>query len=524
MRFLFTPQSPQRSLHLLLLHVMAIRIALAAWIPITGDEAYFIQWGHFPDYGFYDHPPMVGWWLWTMLQISDHPLILRLPQVLLPIVVAVLMARLLRDRGDDLGYLAAIAWLVLPAQVLNIAVTTDTPLLLFSFASLAFFYVGIRNGNRSAYALSGAMLGLAFLSKYFAVLLGLAYLVFVLLSPKREKRWFDLAIVYACAAPFVALNLWWNYQHCWANLLFNLYNRHEDAGFEPGRPVLFLGLLLFVAGPFIWWRFLHARDLARRLCESADVRFLWLAAMVPLGVFALLSPVKSIGLHWLFAFVPALILAAALLYGRVLLVRTALAMGAASCFLLGGVIWALAQPIEKWQSLNAYDGIVQTFRAGEVFAALREYEGKYHFATDGYSASVTLSYNAQRQGFVASPGASGPRAGYFFVFGKADSHARHDDVLTDLGALDRQDILILTKTEREAKRFLAYFESASLRELNVRGAGYFLVVGRGFNFAKYRAEVVEESLRLYYRIPAYLPQGGCYFCERYLAQPFCPAD
>ena len=30
---------------------------------MTADEAYFIWWGWLPDWGFYDHPPMIGWWL-----------------------------------------------------------------------------------------------------------------------------------------------------------------------------------------------------------------------------------------------------------------------------------------------------------------------------------------------------------------------------------------------------------------------------------------------------------------------------
>ena len=36
-------------------------------MPITGDEASFIWSGRFPDWGFYDHPPMIGWWLAALL-------------------------------------------------------------------------------------------------------------------------------------------------------------------------------------------------------------------------------------------------------------------------------------------------------------------------------------------------------------------------------------------------------------------------------------------------------------------------
>ena len=60
-----------------------------AWrLPITGDEAYFFYWGINPDWGFYDHPPMVGWWLAALSALSHEPFWLRLPALLLPLILA----------------------------------------------------------------------------------------------------------------------------------------------------------------------------------------------------------------------------------------------------------------------------------------------------------------------------------------------------------------------------------------------------------------------------------------------------
>ncbi|MEJ1959728.1 MAG: hypothetical protein WDM70_10175 [Nitrosomonadales bacterium] len=37
------------------------------------------------------------------------------------------------------------------------------------------------------------------------------------------------------------LNLYWNYTHCWDNILFNLYNRNEGEEFSLGKVAIFFG-------------------------------------------------------------------------------------------------------------------------------------------------------------------------------------------------------------------------------------------------------------------------------------------
>jgi len=72
----------------LLVVTLAFRCWLAAVTPITGDEAYFIWWGWRPDWGFYDHPPMIGWWLAVLLKVSDSEAWLRLPVIIQPAILA----------------------------------------------------------------------------------------------------------------------------------------------------------------------------------------------------------------------------------------------------------------------------------------------------------------------------------------------------------------------------------------------------------------------------------------------------
>ncbi|MDO9480891.1 MAG: hypothetical protein Q7J66_09845, partial [Hydrogenophaga sp.] len=51
---------------------LLLKTGVAATFPMTGDEAFFYQWGVFPAWGYSDHPPMVGWLLAVLHGISDH--------------------------------------------------------------------------------------------------------------------------------------------------------------------------------------------------------------------------------------------------------------------------------------------------------------------------------------------------------------------------------------------------------------------------------------------------------------------
>jgi 4-amino-4-deoxy-L-arabinose transferase-like glycosyltransferase len=507
--------------------VLAFRLWAAWWLPLTGDEAYFVTWARQPALGFYDHPPMVGWILAAALQVSQSALVLRLPQVLLPLAIAVGMIALLRAlaRGapdaERIAYAAALAWLLVPIQVVNVLVTTDTPLVFFSAASMAAFAVAVRRGAAGAYALAGAALGLAFLSKYFAVLLGFAYVAFALACTAARdgsgpRAWRGLAIAVLAAAPFALLNAWWNDQHCWTNVLFNVFNRHGDAGFRWWRPLAFAAFVVYVTSPILLWQLARAR--ARAAVRSAWAvpaqRLLWVLALAPLAVFAAIAPFRDVGLHWLLSFTPALFAAGALALGADRLVASARFLAGFSAVHVALVAAVAALPLETFQRLRQYDSIVQGARADELFAALEGYEGRYAFAADGFSPAAVLAYNAAVTGFVTQPAAREPwRRHYVFVLGSTSHHGRHDDFLTDPRALDGRDILVVRKQPADRAAYERLFERVELREVTVRGATFHLVLGHGFRFPAYRDTVLAEVRDRHYRLPRFLPQGGCPFCE-----------
>jgi 4-amino-4-deoxy-L-arabinose transferase-like glycosyltransferase len=491
-----------------LLLTLAFKFWLARALPMTGDEAYFIYWGVYPGFGYYDHPPMIGWIHAVLLQLSRAEWMLRLPVVVLPALVALAMLQYLRPADESKAYLAALAFLLLPVNVWNVLITTDTPLVLFSFVSALCFASAQRRESPLLYASSGALLGLAFLSKYFAVLLGFVYLTYVLILPAGRRSWRGLATVVACALPFAAFNAWWNYEHCWANLQFNIYNRHDDAGWSLRTPALYLLSLLYMLCPVALYQFLRERVALGPKLAQPRARFFMFAWVAPLAVFALLSPVKQIGLHWLLSFVPFFFITAALVLSAAQLKQSVVYLAAFSAIHVAAIVTFSLLPMEVWKSSRLYDGIVFHVKTAELLQRLEPYAGKYEFSADGFSPAVTASY------------ASGK---YFFVFGTASSHGRHDDILTDFRALAGKNILVLRKNPPNAADYAPYFAKVEFRQFELHGASFHLVLGQGFDYPKYREQVLRPLRDRYYRMPSYLPLGHCYFCERYFPDEPCPA-
>jgi 4-amino-4-deoxy-L-arabinose transferase-like glycosyltransferase len=483
--------TPRQWFWLALAATLAFRFWLAGALPLTSDEAYFALWGRYPDIGYYDHPPMVGWMLAPLVRLSQEAWVLRLPTILLPAALALLVRHALatwlaRDAGT--ADLAALTVLLVPMNVWNVLVTTDTPLALFALASLLAF-------ARQRFFLAGVLLGLAFLAKYFAVLLGLAYLAWALMA--RRPRAFALA--FAGALPAGLLNLYWNWQACWCNVMFNAINRHEDAGLSLATPALYAASLAYLAAPLLWYAWRGRERLRAALGRPAEGALI-AAWLVPIAVFALISPVRRIGLHWLLAFVPALALSVALALERRALVVTLRWFGALAVLHAAAFAVLLSLPLETWQSSSRYARLVLLADKPAVLEPLGPLLARYRLATEGYALAAELAIHTRRR---------------VPVFGAGSSHARHDDILTDWRQQQGRDFLILRRDPPVLEDYAPYFREVEAREVRARGATLHAVLGRGFDYAAYREGVLKPVRERWYRIPSWLPVGGCYFFERY---------
>ncbi len=507
---------------------LAFRLWLAATMPITGDEAYFIWWGQVPDWGFYDHPPMIGWWLAALLALGDAEWWLRLPQVLQPVLLALAVRwawpGLWPEQGERAGWVALLV-LLAPINVWNVFVTTDTALIYFAVLAGLAWLRAARDDDLRWYALAGVLLAGAVLSKYFAALLGFAFLVDAL-RRRTRKAVAGLALAYGLTVPALALMAWWNAGHCWTNYMFNFVNRHGAHSGAIGweNPLLYAATLAYVLTPPVLWLLFAGRRAAATGGEGPHCRPASAPQEVPLGyadflkadrslasltlapllLFAALSLFRTVGLHWVLAFVPfAMLLAVRRLADTALPKLGYFFIAFAALHIVAAGV-AAQLPLEQWRKHKIYPGLVLTFESRAIVQ--RAAAGDSLLVSDGYSNAVTLGYNLRR---------------YVPVLGMASSHARHDDILTDWRAQDGRDITVLRKTAPEEGEYASWFRAVAIDSFEHRGARFWVVRGRAFDYAAYRDSVLAEVRRRYYALPAWLPQTGCYFCDRYFSNKSC---
>ena len=489
-----------RHFYTVLLVATLLKLGLAAWLPLTGDEAYFHLWAKYPDFGYYDHPPMVGWWLHGLLYLGQAAWWLRLPAILLGTLIAWLIYRVCRaPYGEEVARYAGLLYLLMPVNLINVFITTDTPLILFALLSVLALQRALVSEGYRWFVLSGLLLGLAFLSKYFAVLLGLAYGVYLLLLRPSRRHLLGLLLIFIAVLPFAGLNVWWNYNNCWNNILFNLHNRHGGEGIGWEYSVTYLLMMLYLISPPLLWYGWQARARLWTILREREL-FIWLL-LLPLMLFALLSLGNRIGLHWVLAFYPLLFLFAPRLLNSEQwrgALRFTLWFSAAHLLVLA--LLMLLPP----ESLKLRDSLHRDYVLGrygdQVWEQIATHQQGRILAADSYVTSAIFEYR------------SGQRVA---VFGMASHYARMDDALTDYRRHHGEDMLIIKRSRSAAEQHARFFAQAEVVEVTLRGASRYLLLGDGFDYPRYHEAILTPVRERYYRLPWFLPAGPCYFYHQY---------
>ena len=493
-----------------LLAVGLLSLLLRGWIsvsfPISGDEAFFYWWGVFPAWGYSDHPPMVGWLIALMRHtLGDSMGSIRLPAVLLPLLLGGMLWWAFKPLDRTRAAWAVLLFWLAPLNWLFAIITTDTPLIFWSVLSAAFLLRAEQRAlldrkTYALYALSGLFLGCAFLSKYFSVVMGFAYLVYFVLY--RRDRLGGLALLVVCALPGPAINIAYNMSHGWSNIMFNLYNRNEAEHFEWRKPLTYLAMMAYLMTPVVLWLAVKYRQ---ALWATSRQRLLACLVGVPLVFFAVLSVEKIIGLHWVLSFYPFgfAFLAFALPDQALKTCAKGLAFFTALHVIV--VAGLYLSTLNDWRSAGIYPQIVRSVKTADIVSKANA--PGVVLMGDSYTSAAIYGFE---------------RREYMPTFGVGQFHARQDDALVDFSIYQGKTVRIITTDKPKLADFQPYFESVRDFSFVQDGVPFYVVEGVGFNYQAYRTGVLGEAFKRFYNIPSWLPMTACPFCERYCGEVRCP--
>jgi 4-amino-4-deoxy-L-arabinose transferase-like glycosyltransferase len=247
-------------------------------IELSVDEAHYVLYAKHLAWSYFDHPPLVGWAQWPLVQLTSTAGLIRLlPECLwaVSLVLVYLNTKALRDwmeaRAESNSvelpspqvseWLAVIGIsLALLPHLLAVSLLPDTLLTTLSLGLmlLSFRWVNQQEFNGWHWLLMGVLLGLAGLSKYTAVFAALAVALVFALSDRKIPfdsvwPWTTIAIAMVLVSPVFywnATNDWMSFQSP-TTIAFVVQTSEQAVVTSPS----FTGLPSFLATNFPAWIF-----------------------------------------------------------------------------------------------------------------------------------------------------------------------------------------------------------------------------------------------------------------------------
>jgi hypothetical protein len=376
------------------------RLILLPLMGLMPQDAYYHFYGENLSLSYFDHPGMIAYILRIFTTIFGKTVfVVKFADFF---ITSLTLLSFYSLAGKFLTKTKALNALVLLGSTLFITIlsfnsTPDVPLILFWTLSLNLLYKAVFENKKVFWIYGGIAMGLAFDSKYTALLLQLG-LIFFLVFSKEKRRLFKSPWLYISliTSAVVTFPVWyWNYQNEFVSFLFQSTNRTGDISAFQFKPnYLFgaighqLGLLLpILFAVFFNLIFKYIKRLVVKFKLPSSKTLFLHAFFIPtfLGFF-LLTPVYWVKLNWMMpSYITGVILASIFINKK--LIKSHLIIAVIFHILIAVELLFYVAPVKSddtwvgWKELTTQTEALQN-----------KYPDTFIFSADSYKTAACMTF------------------------------------------------------------------------------------------------------------------------------------
>lgn len=398
-----------------------INLIQAVFTPVTEDEAYYWVWSQNPDWGYFDHPPMIAWWIAGGYAIIKNTLGVRLVSVVLNSFALFLLGSTLEMNNQKQRQ---VFWLIIGSVIiLNVygfLATPDAPLLFFTLLYL----FSLKKFLEKDTLLMSVLLGISFAglmySKYHAALL-IAFTLLPLTLYLWKKPRFYLAAAIGLSLYLPHLN--WLAEHDFISFRYHFLERSADETFELRKLNNYLLICIFGCAPLLSW--FVWKSILKFKSRSLFDKSLWWLAVLPMVFFFFSIFKDNVQPQWLLISFVAMAMLTWKFYSEITLPKSFLILGFSGVVLVLLLRMALVipsvSPLEKYERFG-----LNTQKLSVENAVFEKYQeaSLYMYFNPGKKAAVHRTLGNRKSQFTlweSEDDFSGRKITYISPWIKGDS-------------------------------------------------------------------------------------------------------
>lgn len=418
------------------------RFFVLPFMGLMPQDAYYYLYGQNLSLSYFDHPGMIGYLLRLFSEIFGQSVfVIKLADFTITSLTIISFYKLASYFLSEKKLKRALILLTSTVfiSILSFNSTPDVPLLLFWTLSLICLYKAIFEDKKWFWIFGGIAMGLAFNSKYTALLIQFGLMAFLVFSNKYRKLflspWPWIALFISLVVMFPVW--WWNYQNDFASFAFQSSERTSSISEFKLSPNYFFGAIahqllllipvLFVVMLVFTFKFIK-RALLKFKIPQAKTLFL-LAFFIPTFVgFFSITPIYWVKLNWMMpSYITGIILAGMFISKKLL--KTQLAFSVTIHLLALTQILFYLVPIKSDDTWIGWKEL-----AIETENLQEKYPNTFVFSDDNYKTSACLNFFMDEKVYAQNI---------------IDLPALHFDYLgDDLSALNSKNALFIDSDKR----------------------------------------------------------------------------